>query len=463
MVILGSMPTKPISIRGKTFSSLREAASHFGAHYGNAVRRLNSGWSVEQALGLEPHVIKRPSKGTPVITSSGDFASITDAAEHFGIPRAVLNARLENGWPPDEAVGLIPHRRRQKKNNPVMCEGKTYPNHWALAEAYGKKGPLVAKRLRHGWTPEQAVEIAEPPPRYRDRHGKARATVWREVETLGDTQYPATHLGEYKLYLITNQVNGKVYVGITINPLWQRFNGHKAAAKKGLKTKLYNAIRHYGEENFTVQLLRSDAHSFSELQEQEIAEIAARGTIERGYNVSPGGSVGTPASVKVGDMVFPSRGAAAEYFGVSVAAFNLRLSRLGWTPEQAAEIEPREKHARRRFVVEGKTYNSLNQVAEAYGFDYKLLWSRVRSRGWSLEQALELSSPPESAKARGIPVIAFGKEYPSLEACAKANGVEAGSLWQRVSRYGQSPEDAIRYLQSPESRRRGKSKTQLPG
>jgi hypothetical protein len=383
---------------------------------------------------------------------------MTDAAEHFGISLSVLTARIESGWPPDEAVGLVSHKRRPKTVNAVVCEGKTYPNRWALAQAYGKKEQLVAKRLRSGWTPEQAVEIAEPPPRYRDRYGNARGRVWREVEIVDDTQYPVTDLGEYKLYLITNKINGKEYVGITINALWQRFNGHKAATKKGLKAKLYNAMRRYGADNFSIQLVRRDARSFSELQQQEIAEIAARGTIKGGYNVSPGGSVGTPDSIKVGNIVFPSKGAAAEYFGVTVAAFNLRISRLGWTPEQAAEIEPRGKFARRKFVIEGKTYHSLSQVADAYSIDYKLLWSRVRSHGWPIEQALEIAPPPESAKARGIPVVAFGNEYPSLDACARANGVVAGSLWLRVSKYGQSPEDAIRHLQSPESRRRGKSR-----
>jgi len=449
---------KPIEVRGIQFPSLREAAKHFGAHYGNAVRRFNSGWPIDQALGLEAHKIKRPSKGKKVATSAGEFASMTDAAEHFGVSVAVLNARLESGWSPDEAVGLIPHKRRSKTINPVECEGKTFPNGWALAQAYGKKEKLVAKRLRLGWTPEQAVELAQRPPRYRDQYGNARGTVWREAEAVGDTQYPVTELGEYKLYLVTNKVNGKEYVGITISPLWERFNGHKAAAKKGRKTKLYNAMRRYGVDNFSIKLLRCDARSFSKLQQQEIAEIAARDAINAGYNVSPGGSVGTPDSIKVGDMVFPSRGAAAEYFGVRVSAFNLRVSRLGWTPEQAAEIEPRDKFARQQFVIEGKTYRSLQQLAEAYSIDYKLLWSRVRSHGWSIEQALEITPPPESVKARGIPVVAFGNEYPSLDACARANGVVAGSLWLRVSKYGQSPEDAIRHLQSPESRRRGKSR-----
>jgi len=32
-------------------------------------------------------------------------------------------------------------------------------------------------------------------------------------------------------------MNSKEYVGITITPLWMRFNGHKNSAKKGAKSK----------------------------------------------------------------------------------------------------------------------------------------------------------------------------------------------------------------------------------
>jgi hypothetical protein len=437
---------KPIIIQGIPFNSIKDAARHFGQHYGNAVRRINAGWTIEQALGLVERKREQPKRGKRIVTTQGTFRTVAEAAEHFGVSLTTLTARLASGWVPDEAVGIKPHTRPKKTTKPVMCQGKEYPNSWALAQGYGKPEKLVAKRLRLGWTAEQAVEVAERPPRFRDRYGNDRSRVWKEVESIGDTEYPATDLGEYKLYLITNQVNGKLYVGITISPLWQRFNGHKAAAKKGLKTKLYNAMRRYGVDKFTIQLLRNDAKSFSELQEQEIIEIASRGTIENGYNVSPGGSIGTPESIKVGEQVFPSRSAAAEYFGIDPSVFNLRLSRLGWTPEQAAEIERPEKYARHKLTVGGKTYPSLGRAAEAHGLAYQLVWSRLQDKGWTLEQALGVVPPPETVKYRGVPVLAFGVAYPSLDACAEANGVKPGSLWARVRKYGQTAEEGVLHL-----------------
>jgi hypothetical protein len=47
-----------ITVAGITFSSMREAAAHFRQHYGNVARRIKSGWSYEEALGLEPQPVR---------------------------------------------------------------------------------------------------------------------------------------------------------------------------------------------------------------------------------------------------------------------------------------------------------------------------------------------------------------------------------------------------------------------
>ena len=56
------------------------------------------------------------------------------------------------------------------------------------------------------------------------------------------------------IYLITNLVTGMKYVGLTSNSLRRRFNEHCKSAKrgKGGKLSLQEAIREYGEKNFTI-------------------------------------------------------------------------------------------------------------------------------------------------------------------------------------------------------------------
>jgi len=73
------------------------------------------------------------------------------------------------------------------------------------------------------------------------------------------------------VYLITNQINGKVYVGQTIRPLEFRYAQHKSEARRGRRYALYNAIQKYGLQNFTIQEL--SCHECDE--ELSLAEIAS--------------------------------------------------------------------------------------------------------------------------------------------------------------------------------------------
>jgi len=53
------------------------------------------------------------------------------------------------------------------------------------------------------------------------------------------------------IYLITNQINGKQYVGQTIqDDIKKRWSTHKQVNKKYIGTCLFNAYKKYGIENF---------------------------------------------------------------------------------------------------------------------------------------------------------------------------------------------------------------------
>ena len=64
---------------------------------------------------------------------------------------------------------------------------------------------------------------------------------------------------QYSIYKITNKVNGKIYIGRTKRCTSLRFKEHKNSAKreKGMPgcRVLNNAIRKYGENNFTIEIL----------------------------------------------------------------------------------------------------------------------------------------------------------------------------------------------------------------
>lgn len=102
------------------------------------------------------------------------------------------------------------------------------------------------------------------------------------------------------VYLLTNTVNGKRYVGITTLGIRSRWNSHVKFARHGRRTVLACAIRKYGADAFHAEPIQL----CSSVQELKIAEV---GWIQRlnthvsggrGYNTSTGGEngSGTPCS-----------------------------------------------------------------------------------------------------------------------------------------------------------------------
>lgn len=94
----------------------------------------------------------------------------------------------------------------------------------------------------------------------------------------------------HKIYLVTNILNGKKYVGYTSLSIRKRWAQHRADAKR----RLYHfskAIEKYGPENFTIELLAETKNRNQALYELEPFYIRYYNTRnpKRGYNLSDGG------------------------------------------------------------------------------------------------------------------------------------------------------------------------------
>lgn len=87
------------------------------------------------------------------------------------------------------------------------------------------------------------------------------------------------------IYLITNKLNNKQYVGQTARDVETRFLEHCSETRG--HSKLHNAIQKYGWQNFKVETL--EEVSLTELDEREIYWINKLQTRDKGYNIAPGG------------------------------------------------------------------------------------------------------------------------------------------------------------------------------
>lgn len=426
---------------GEIYASIADLAHAYKLHPSTVGRRLRGGWTPEEAVGTQAR--KKLGRPNIVMFNGKEYRDLVELSKAFGLDPRNVRARLNHGYSLEDAIRGNFRQRISGVAKAVTFRGQQFSSYQELGKAYGQKAANVLRRLGRGWTLDQALLLSPSPPRFRNFDGHARETKWKEARTSHEGKVePIPDQGGYKLYLITNLVNGKKYVGITIGDLSQRLKQHFSAARRGRKAPLPNAIRSYGEGKFAIELLRDDARTFDELQSQEIDEIARRDTIRNGYNVATGGSIGTSKPTKVAGRLFASRGQAAEYYGVDQFTFTQRISKLRWTPEEAAGLVAKDWRGKsQEVVVVGETFESIRSAANRYQVSFKKVYDRYSEKGWTLEQALGVVDPPESKRYAGQKVRLWGVNYDSIAKAARAAGVLPSTFALRLSR-GLSPEQA---------------------
>lgn len=104
------------------------------------------------------------------------------------------------------------------------------------------------------------------------------------------------------IYMATNLINGKAYVGQTVGSLEQRKRRHISAAlnKRG-NYYFSKSIRKYGSDNFDWKILHDNITNINELNRLEIFYIGYYNTYNDGYNLTEGGngSVGYIPSIRI--------------------------------------------------------------------------------------------------------------------------------------------------------------------
>ena len=89
------------------------------------------------------------------------------------------------------------------------------------------------------------------------------------------------------IYQITNDINGKIYIGKTERTVQERFNEHcrDAFRRDYEKRPLYAAMRKYGVEHFHVEILEETNNP----EDREIYWIETKCSFKNGYNATMGG------------------------------------------------------------------------------------------------------------------------------------------------------------------------------
>ena len=94
------------------------------------------------------------------------------------------------------------------------------------------------------------------------------------------------------IYKITNNINGKIYIGQTIETLYKRWNRHCSDSNKNTMA-ITRAIKKYGKENFSIQKICdcSDQNQLDNSEKYYISFFNSR--LPNGYNILEGGNGGS--------------------------------------------------------------------------------------------------------------------------------------------------------------------------
>jgi hypothetical protein len=92
-----------IVANGVTYRSLREACRRLGVNVGTYANRRAKGYTIEQALGLEP-ITRAPRKTGRIYEIRGEKYTLTEVGKKFNINLMTFLRRLDTGMSPEEAA-----------------------------------------------------------------------------------------------------------------------------------------------------------------------------------------------------------------------------------------------------------------------------------------------------------------------------------------------------------------------
>lgn len=169
------------------------------------------------------------------------------------------------------------------------------------------------------------------------------------------------------IYLATNIVNGKQYVGQTVRTLDRRRNQHYSDAKRQTCNIIFhNAIRKYGENAFIWEVVK-EYNDVTILDEAEKRCIALLNTLSpNGYNLMTGGSNGTHSEETKRKMSEALSGKKNPNYGKDLSGVN--APNYGRKFSEETKAKHREAHAGSKNGMFGKKHSkeTKQKMRESY-------------------------------------------------------------------------------------------------
>lgn len=210
-----------------------------------------------------------------------------------------------------------------------------------------------------------------------------------------------------KIYLISNDVNNKLYVGQTVQTLRKRFTGHccysKSDRSDGMLIK--RAIHKYGKDKFHISLI--EECTVDSLNDREIYWIAYYDSYNNGYNLTKGGQSSNYFSLhrledtidtkKFSEYIKEFKPLATEvaaHFGICKCSVYNLIKRLNdpslilnsYNPKKAKSIEDIDKEELKKLYLEGW---SILDLVKKYHIRKNKISKYLRDNGIKVHRGLK--------------------------------------------------------------------------
>jgi len=193
------------------------------------------------------------------------------------------------------------------------------------------------------------------------------------------------------IYLLTNKVNGKQYVGFSSN-YEKRMNWYKSGAKGSKrKSKIISALKKYGWDSFESEIIYTNDDVEYTLNVMENKYINEYNTYKEGYNLTEGGE-----------------------------------GCLGWKPSEEdllrmsknmkGDKNPFHKSKGRDNPMKGKKHKK--ESIELMKKNRKGLTAGEKNPMYGKGDKLK-----GGKNGRATPIVIFGKEYETLKICENETGI----------------------------------------
>lgn len=440
---------KSIVYQHKVYASITDLANAYGISDSTLGSRLRAGQSVVQAIDDLRAGIRRSlngdrrRQGITLVFNNKTYDSIKSLANENGINPSVLRGWINAGYSTDDAVAaMLRGERREFGKARTEIEGVVYSSRKeaarslkltigqvdSLRRGYSRLVNGVCVRNQKCFHNARSVvidgrkfstltEAAAELNLSKSRIKKCVETGINESQKMHDDGYANSLFRDLfgELYVITNKVTGRRYVGITMNSHKDRVRTHLRRAKTDSKSLMFDDCQKFGVDKFKVTYVRkASMHDLRRLEKSYIIKHQTRDP-KFGYNLAVGGVINSNLAdvdkLKFDGMVYKNLASLCSTLDISLFRTR-RLMREGMTLRRAvkegqrwASLTPTQRKSEANRLVPnalrvkiGRRTLPFADACRDHGISYSKAYELTRS-GLTPTQALRRLMRQSKVKA----------------------------------------------------------------